>query len=58
MLVEIGVYPVVLKVLVRRLTGLGCGVGWRGGAEGSVELELVTRMVDFGRRWEIFFVGL
>ena len=52
MLVEIGVYPVVL------LTGLGCGVGWRGGAEGSVELELVTRMVDFGRRWEIFFVGL
>ena len=29
-----------------------CGVGWRGGAGGSVELELAARTVDFGRRWE------
>ena len=42
MLVEIGVYPVVLKVLVRRLTGLGCGVGWRGRAGGSVDLDLAA----------------
>ena len=42
MLVGIGVCAVVLKVLMRRLTGLGCGVGWRGGAGGSVDLELAA----------------
>ena len=40
-LVGIGVCAVALKVLVRRLTGVG-GVGWRGGARGSVDLELAA----------------
>ena len=34
---------------------LGCGVGWRGGPGGSVELELAAWTVDFGPWWEILF---
>ena len=34
---------------------MGCGVGWQGGAGGSVGLELAARMVDFRPRWEILF---
>jgi len=40
-LVGIGVCAVALKVLVRRLTGV-VGVDWRGGAGGSVDLELAA----------------
>ena len=34
---------------------MGCGVGWRGGAGGSIDLELAASMVDFGPLWEILF---